>query len=336
MKMEPVKKESLNNSRQTLVKVENLKKYFELKTGFLDLKSDYVYAVDDVSFSIAKGETLGLVGESGCGKSTIGRTLFHLLEPTAGRVTFDSEILQKSDKQLLRATRKKMGLVFQDPYSSLNPRKSVLDIVAEPLITHTSLSWHEIRQRVLELLQDVGLDHLHLNRYPHQFSGGQRQRISVARALALKPFFLVLDEPTSALDVSVQAQVLNLLADLQIKHELTYLFISHNLAVVEHISHRVAIMYLGKIVEIGPTRDLFMNPRHPYSLALLAAVPNPDPDRQSEEWVLMGDVPSPVNVPSGCRFRTRCPRAETICSEKTPELSELEPGHQVACFYPED
>ena len=322
-----------SDAPQPLVQLNRLKKYFAVNRGFLGRQKDFVRAVDDVSFDIVQGETLGLVGESGCGKSTVGRTLFRLLEPTAGDVIFDSESLFRSNTETLRTLRGKMGLVFQDPYSSLNPRLQILDIVSEPLKTHTAMNAAEIRNRVLELLAHVGLGPEHLHRYPHQFSGGQRQRISVARALALNPSFMVLDEPTSALDVSVQAQVLNLLAGLQKKFNLAYLFISHNLAVVEHISHRVAIMYLGKIVELGPTRKLFKNPRHPYSRALLAAVPNPDPACQNDELVLMGDVPSPIDVPSGCRFRTRCPLAKALCAEKMPELIPIDSGHSVACFF---
>ena len=313
------------------MRVAHLKKYFPVKGGIFKRKTTFVRAVDDVSFSIAKGETLGLVGESGCGKSTVGQSMLRLVEPTGGQVIFDSKNLFQLDAEQLRAVRKEIAMIFQDPYSSLDPRQQVLDIVAEPLRTHADLNDAQTRERVLALLQHVGLGPEHLNRYPHQFSGGQRQRISVARSLALNPSLLILDEPTSALDVSVQAQVLNLLADLQKKFNLTYLFISHNLAVVEHISHRVVIMYLGKIVEMGPTRKLFENPLHPYSRALLAAVPNPDPDRQSEEFILIGDVPSPVDVPSGCRFRTRCPLAQKICIEQSPELSEIEPQHSVAC-----
>lgn len=316
---------------EALVRVAGLKKHFPVKTGFFRRGTRFVRAVDDVSFDIARGETLGLVGESGCGKSTVGQSMLRLVEPTAGQVVFDTKNLLELDAEQLRAIRKEIAMIFQDPYSSLDPRQQVLDIVAEPLHTHAALNGTRTRERVLELLQHVGLGPEHLNRYPHQFSGGQRQRISVARALALNPSFLILDEPTSALDVSVQAQVLNLLADLQKKFNLTYLFISHNLAVVEHISHRVVIMYLGKIVEMGSTRKLFENPLHPYSRALLAAVPNPDPDRQGEEFILMGDVPSAVNIPSGCRFRTRCPLAEEICRQESPELSEIEPQHRVAC-----
>ncbi len=324
--------EAATDNDKPLVRVTGLKKYFSVRSGFLNNKKQYVYAVDDVSFHIGKGETLGLVGESGCGKSTVGRTLFRLLEPTAGEVEFNSQNIFQSDADELRSIRGGMGLVFQDPYSALNPRLRVLDIVAEPLKTHTSLSTQEIRKRVIELLTHVGLGLEHLNRYPHQFSGGQRQRISIARALALNPSFLVLDEPTSALDVSVQAQVLNLLADLQKKFELAYLFISHNLVVVEHISHRVGIMYLGKIVEIGTSQELFNNPCHPYSKALLAAVPSPDIGQKADDHILMGDVPSPINVPSGCRFRTRCPIAQEACSQKTPELKEMGNDHSVACF----
>ena len=328
---EPSATENSPNAHEVLVRVAHLQKYFPVKAGFFKRSTHFVRAVDDVSFSIARGETLGLVGESGCGKSTVGQSMLRLVEPTGGEVMFDSKNLLQLDAAQLRNIRKEIAMIFQDPYSSLNPRQQVLDIVAEPLRTHAALNGAQTRERVLELLQHVGLGSEHLHRYPHQFSGGQRQRISVARALALNPSFLILDEPTSALDVSVQAQVLNLLSDLQHKFNLTYLFISHNLAVVEHISHRVVIMYLGKIVEVGPTRKLFENPLHPYSRALLAAVPNPDPDHQAEAFILMGDVPSAVDIPSGCRFRTRCPLAENICSQETPELVEIDPQHRVAC-----
>ncbi len=320
---------------ERLVRVENLKKYFPVKRGFLKRAKGYVYAVDEVSFDIEEGETLGLVGESGCGKSTVGRTIMRLIEPTGGDVFFDSKRIFQLTQEELRTIRKQMAIVFQDPYSSLDPRLPVMDIVAEPLRTHTSLNGDELRERVSELLHHVGLGEEYLRRYAHEFSGGQRQRIAIARALALNPTFLILDEPTSALDVSVQAQVLNLIADLQETFDLTYLFISHNLAVVEHISHRIIIMYLGKIVEIGRTSQIFVNPLHPYSKALLSAVPNPDPDLQSEEIILIGDVPSPVDVPSGCRFRTRCPFPEEVCRTEIPTLVEIEEGHSVACHLKE-
>ncbi|MCF8069471.1 MAG: dipeptide ABC transporter ATP-binding protein [Desulfobacterales bacterium] len=314
-----------------LVEVNHLKKYFPLKKGVFSRHKDFVCAVDNVSFGISKGETLGLVGESGCGKTTIGRTIMKLIEPTSGNAFFDSNNLFLLNPKKLREIRKKIALVFQDPYSSLNPRMQVRDIIAEPLTTHTDIKNSQLRDKVLELLSYVGMGKEHMMRYPHQFSGGQLQRISVARALALNPSFMVLDEPTSALDVSVQAQVLNLLADLQETFNLTYLFISHNLSVVEHISHRVAIMYLGRIVEMGPTKNIFANPLHPYAKALLSAVPNPDPDHQQEEVILTGDVPSPVNIPEGCRFHTRCNYKMPICQRIEPDLKEKEPGHEVAC-----
>lgn len=313
------------------IRVKNLKKYFPIKQGIFQREKKMVYAVDDVSFDIVKGETLGLVGESGCGKSTVGMTIMRLIEPTAGEVVFDGMNIFQLDDEPLRAMRKKIGLVFQDPYSSLDPRMQVIDIVAEPLRTHTSMKNHALREKVLELLSQVGLGREHLNRYPHEFSGGQRQRISIARALALNPSFLILDEPTSALDVSVQAQVLNLISDLQQQLNLTYLFISHNLAAVEHISHRIMIMYLGKIVEMGKTRNIFSTPLHPYSEALLSAIPNPGIDQQSEQILLKGDVPSPVNIPSGCNFHTRCPQAMDICRTQEPVLKQLEKDHHAAC-----
>jgi oligopeptide/dipeptide ABC transporter ATP-binding protein len=316
---------------EPLVKVKNLKKYFPIRKGFFQREKQIVYAVDDVSFEIGQSETLGLVGESGCGKSTVGRTIMRLIEPTDGEVFFDSKKIFLLNRDELRAIRKKMAVIFQDPYSSLDPRMQIMDIVAEPLKTHTSLKNNALRDKVLDLLFQVGLGLEHLNRYPHEFSGGQRQRISIARALALNPSFLILDEPTSALDVSVQAQVLNLIADLQKSLNLTYLFISHNLAVVEHISHRVIIMYLGKIVEMGYTRKLFGNPLHPYSEALLSAIPNPDIDQQNEQILMKGDVPSPINLPSGCNFHTRCLHAMETCRIDEPRLREVEKDHYVAC-----
>jgi len=314
-----------------LVRVENLRKHFPISHGLFGKKKSFVRAVDDISFDIEKRETVGLVGESGCGKSTVGKATLRLIEPTGGKVFFDSENILQLDRKGLRAIRKEMAIIFQDPYSSINPRMQLLDIVAEPLRTHTSLKNNALRDRVLELLAQVGLGEEHLNRYPHEFSGGQRQRISIARALALNPSFLILDEPTSALDVSVQAQVLNLISDLQQELNLTYLFISHNLAVVEHISHRVIIMYLGKIVEMGYTQNFFSDPLHPYSEALLSAIPSPDIDQQNEQILLKGDVPSPVNLPSGCNFHTRCPYAYENCRSNEPQLAEVEKKHFVAC-----
>jgi oligopeptide/dipeptide ABC transporter ATP-binding protein len=318
---------------EAMVKVQSLKKYFPFGKKRFGKKQKFVYAVDDVSFTVKQGETLGLVGESGCGKSTVGRTIMRLYEPTAGDVLYNERSLFDMQDEELRTIRKDMALILQDPYSSLSPRLQVLDIVAEPLRTHTDLTGAELRDAVLTLLGHVGLGREHLMRYPHEFSGGQRQRIAIARALALNPSFIILDEPTSALDVSVQAQVLNLLVDLQREFRLTYLFISHNLAVVEYISHHVAIMYLGKIVEMGETSQIFNNPRHPYAKALLSAVPNPDPDQTEEEIILSGDVPSPVNVPYGCRFRTRCPIAEKLCRQHEPKFLEIEPGHMAACHF---
>jgi oligopeptide/dipeptide ABC transporter ATP-binding protein len=314
-----------------LVRVENLKKFFSVSHGFFQRKKAYVRAVDDVSFNIQRGETVGLVGESGCGKSTVGRTILRLIEPTAGKVFFDSKNIFQLDREGLRSIRNKMAIIFQDPYSSINPRMQLLDIVAEPLRTHAALKNNALRDRVSELLSQVGMGQEHLNRYPHEFSGGQRQRIAIARALSLNPSFLILDEPTSALDVSVQAQVLNLIVDLQKQLSLTYLFISHNLAVVQHISNRIIIMYLGKIVEMGPTANIFAHPLHPYSEALLSAIPNPDIDQPNQQILLKGDVPSPVNIPSGCNFHTRCPYAEKSCRTRTPQLSEAKKEHWVAC-----
>jgi len=292
-----------------------------------------VKAVDDVSLSIQKGETLGLVGESGCGKSTFGRAIMRLEEPTSGEVWYDGDNILTYDAQQIRALRKKMQIIFQDPFSSLNPRKPVASIVGEPLLIHGMTNRREREARVLELLEVVGLSKEHMRRYPHMFSGGQRQRIGVARALALNPDLVVCDEAVSALDVSIQAQVLNLLKDLQDEFGLTYLFISHDLHVVEHISDRVAVMYLGKIVEVADSKVIYKTPLHPYTQALLSASPMPDPEAKRKRILLKGDVPSPINPPPGCRFHTRCPYVQGICSKTEPPLKEIRPGHEAACHF---
>ena len=310
-----------------LVRVRALVKHFPVAGS-----DDVVRAVDGVTFEIFRGETLGLVGESGCGKSTIGRCLLRLIEPTRGEVRFENEDVLAMSGGELRALRREMQIIFQDPYASLNPRMKVLDIVAEPLVIHGLGDKTKRRERVAELLSKVGLDPDYMNRYPHEFSGGQRQRLGIARALALNPKLIVADEPVSALDVSVQAQVINLLEDLQREFNLTYLFISHGLAVVEHISDRVAVMYLGRIVEVASAAELYANPLHPYTRALLSAIPVPDPTRKRERIVLKGDVPTPINPPSGCRFHTRCPEAIPECSQIDPDLREIAPGHTVACI----
>ena len=315
------------NGKQELVNVRHLVKHFPLEGS-----DDVVRAVDDVSFEILRGETLGLVGESGCGKSTVGRCLLRLIEPTAGEIDFDGRNVRTLNRGDLRELRREMQIVFQDPYASLNPRMRVGDIVGEPLVIHNIGTKNDRYERVGELLRRVGLDPDYRKRYPHEFSGGQRQRIGVARTLALNPKLIVADEPVSALDVSVQAQVVNLLQELQQEFGLTYLFISHGLAVVEHISTRVAVMYLGRIVEIAPAAELYLRPLHPYTQALLSAIPVPDPKRKRERIVLQGDVPTPINPPSGCRFRTRCPIAIDECARIDPELRELAPGHRVACI----
>ncbi len=317
----------VSTTHQQLVNVRHLVKHFPVEGS-----DDVVRAVDDVSFEIVRGETLGLVGESGCGKSTVGRCLLRLIEPTAGQIDFDGRNVLSLKRNDLRELRREMQIVFQDPYASLNPRMRVGDIVGEPLVIHKIGTKNERRERVGELLRRVGLDPDYRQRYPHEFSGGQRQRIGVARTLALNPKLIVADEPVSALDVSVQAQVVNLLQDLQKEFGLTYLFISHGLAVVEHISTRVAVMYLGRIVEIASAADLYLRPLHPYTQALLSAIPVPDPKRRRERIVLQGDVPTPINPPSGCRFRTRCPIAIDECARIDPELRELSPGHRVACI----
>ena len=317
------------SENKTLVEVKNLKQYFPITTGFL--KTTMLKAVDDVSFSIKKGETLGLVGESGCGKTTVGRTLLHLYKPTGGEVIFDGKPVTK---ETMKEYRRRAQMVFQDPYSSLNPRMTVGDIVAEPIDVHKLCkSKKERDERVRELLATVGISSEQATRYAHEFSGGQRQRIGIARALASNPEFIVCDEPVSALDVSIQAQVVNMLEDLQSQIGLSYLFIAHDLSVVKHISSRIAVMYLGHIVEMADANELHRNPAHPYTISLLSAVPIPDPKRAQENKriVLEGDVPSPMRMPSGCPFRTRCSRATALCAQCRPELREVAPGHVAAC-----
>jgi peptide/nickel transport system ATP-binding protein len=321
-----------------LVQVENLKVYFPIKSGLvMDRHVGDIKAVDDVSFEIKRGETLGLVGESGCGKSTVGRALLRLYEPTAGRIVFDGQDITTLKEHALRPLRRKMQMVFQDPFASLNPRHSVGRMIAEPLRVHGIGDKRTTGRRVRELLQTVGLPADAASRYPHEFSGGQRQRIGVARALALNPDFVVCDEPVSALDVSIQAQIVNLLEQLQEEFELTYLFIAHDLAVVRHISDRIVVMYLGSIVEVSPADDLYDNPLHPYTISLLSAIPIPDPEveRKRDTILLSGDLPSPANPPPACRFHTRCPYVQPkLCTEVPPPLRPLE-GHMVACHFAE-
>jgi len=324
-----------HSNSETLIEVKDLKMYFPVTKGIvLRRKIGDVKAVDGLTFSIRKGETLGLVGESGCGKSTTGRALIQLYKPTTGEVIFHGTDLTKLPPEQMRQMRRKVQMIFQDPYASLNPRMTVGDIIAEPIMVHNLRKGkEEVRERVQELLKLVGLNPYFINRYPHEFSGGQRQRIGIARALAVEPEFVVCDEPVSALDVSIQAQILNLLEDLQNQLGLTYLFIAHGLAAVKHISDRVAVMYLGKIVEIAAGAQLYHTPTHPYTQALLSAVPIPDPDleRTRARIILTGDVPSPLNPPSGCRFHTRCPIATEQCKQEEPELKDIGGGHMVSC-----
>ncbi|MDP4162709.1 MAG: dipeptide ABC transporter ATP-binding protein [Bacillota bacterium] len=314
-----------------LLKVEGLKKYFPITGGIFGKKKGDVKAVDDVDFYVRKGETLGLVGESGCGKSTTGRMLMRLIEPTEGQVIFEGKDLGKLNANEMRKMRKDMQMVFQDPFASLNPRHTVEKILEEPLIVHGIGTAKERKQRVKEMLEVVGLSSYHAKRYPHQFSGGQRQRIGIARALMTKPKLIIADEPVSALDVSIQSQVLNLLEDLQKEFQLTYLFIAHDLGVVRHISDRVGVMYLGRLVEITTAEKLYEKPLHPYTQALLAAVPIPDPSLKKARELLTGDLPSPSDPPKGCAFHTRCKECMEVCRTTRPELRELEPGHFAAC-----
>jgi oligopeptide/dipeptide ABC transporter ATP-binding protein len=315
-----------------LVQVKNLVKYFPVRGGLLQRVVAWVQAVDNVSFNIRAGETLGMVGESGCGKTTIGRTVLRLVPATSGEVIYEGQDVFKANSRELKALRRNMQIIFQDPFSSLDPRMPVGESIGEGLLVHGMNNSKERFEIVINTLRKVGLEDYHARRYPHEFSGGQRQRIGIARALALRPKFIVCDEPVSALDVSIQAQVLNILKELQGEFDLTYLFIAHNLSVVEHISDRVAVMYLGKMVELTDRDELFRNPLHPYTQALMSAIPIPDPDLKRERIILKGDVPSPLRPPSGCRFHPRCPVALEHCSKEEPQFREASPGHWVACW----
>ena len=322
----------MNTPENDFIAVKNLVKYFPVRGGVLKRVVDWVQAVDDVSFSIYKGETLGLVGEFGCGKSTVGRTMLRLMEPTSGTVEFEGKNIFAMDKNEIKQLRRDMQIIFQDPYSSLNPRKPVSDLIMTGLNIHRVGKKKERQRTTMDTLHKVGLEEYHAHRYPHEFSGGQRQRIGIARAIALRPRFIICDEPVSALDVSIQSQVLNLLQDLQDEYGLTYLFIAHNLSVVEHTSDRVAVMYLGKIVELAPREELFYNPLHPYTQALISAIPVANPRLNREHILLQGEVPSPLNPPAGCRFHPRCPVVMDICAQVEPEFAHVTAGHQVSCL----
>jgi oligopeptide/dipeptide ABC transporter ATP-binding protein len=325
----------VSETNGTLLDVEHVKQYFPIREGILNRVAGHVHAVDDVTFSLAKGETLGLVGESGCGKTTLSRTIMRLIDPTDGKIEFTGKDITHLKRGEMRPLRADMQMVFQDPFASLNPRKRVTQIIGGPLLLH-GVPKSEVSKRTADLLERVGLSREHANRFPHEFSGGQRQRIGIARALALEPKLIVLDEPVSALDVSIQAQIVNLLEDLQDEFGLTYLFVAHDLSVVRHVSDRIAVMYLGKIMELSPSEELYTKPIHPYTAALLSAIPVPDPrrNRERERIVVGGEPPSPVNPPSGCVFHTRCPRARDLCKTEIPRLSEYPGGHVAACHYP--
>jgi oligopeptide transport system ATP-binding protein len=327
--------ENLNRGEESLLQIRGLKKYFPVKKGIFRRNAGWVQAVDGVSLNIGKGETLGLVGESGCGKSTIGRCILRLLEPTQGEILFAGENIDSLDASGTKRFRRRVQAIFQDPYSSLNPRMSVGHIVGEPLLVQGRLPEAEREERVEDLFRKVGLRPEYMSRYPHEFSGGQRQRIGIARSLALQPDLIVCDEPVSALDVSIQAQVINLLDDLKQEFGLSYLFIAHDLSVVEHVSDRIAVMYLGKIVEVARDTELYSRPLHPYTRALLSAIPIPRPQQQKKRTILRGEVPSPINPPAGCRFHPRCPEAREACSREEPVLKAATKHHQVSCFlYP--
>lgn len=317
-----------------ILQVDKVKKYFPIKTTMFDPKKHFVKAVDGVSFNIRKGETLGLVGESGCGKSTLGRTIVRLYDPTAGRIMFNNVDIAGYKGQELKNLKKHMQIIFQDPYSSLNPRMNVSAIVGEAMLAHgIAKKGKDFQDKLINVIETCGLSDYHIYRYPHQFSGGQRQRIGIARALALNPEFLVADEPVSALDVSIQSQILNLMMDLQEKMGLSYLFISHDLSVVKHISHRIGVMYLGSMVELAGRNELYLEPMHPYTRALLSAIPVPDPEKKKEMLAIIGEIPSNVDTPAGCKFHTRCPHAKDVCRNEEPEYREFKSGHFVACHF---